>query len=165
MNTKTLTLLVVPWIALGVGLKLTRYAPEREASAPRAERLVKSFLEERGWRFEDRTRLTAAGVYAAQVFTKPGCPSKLKVVVLDLSEQATDVVRQSLGPETAFLYDGDFSTNPSPAAFAAKAVRAGLTLTADRLMPPLAVSPAPKPEDHSPCAPPPASEWIRIGEG
>lgn len=162
MKRLALVLLLAPWLALSTGGKVLRYAPEREASGPRAERLVRRFLEAEGWTFADRRPITGAGLYALQSFTRPGCPRPLQVAVLGLSSESAEVVRTSLGPDSAVLSDGRFSARLSATKFAEEAALAGLSLASDRIMPPLAVSPAPRPDDRSPCAPPPPADWARI---
>jgi hypothetical protein len=147
-----------------MGGKIMRYAPEREASAPRAERLVRTFLQSEGWTFADRRPITGAGLYALQSFRKPGCPRPLDVAVLGLSNESAEVVLASLGPDSAFLSDGRLSARPSAIAFMEKAALAGLNLASDRIMAPLAISPAPRADDRSPCAPPAPAAWTRIGD-
>jgi hypothetical protein len=163
MTRLALVLIFVPWLAVSMGGKILRYEPAREASAPRAERLVRTFLEAEGWTFADRRPITAAGLYALQSFTKPGCARPLRVAVLGLSSEASEVVLASLGPDSAFLSDGRLSAGPSATAFAEKAALAGLSLASDRTLAPLAISPAPKANDRSLCAPPAPAEWARIG--
>jgi len=149
------------WLALGVGGKLVRYAPEREAAGPRIERLTREFLVARGWTVADRTAITGAGLYAAQSFTKPGCPRPLRVVVLGPSAEASEVVRASLGADTALVGDRRSTAETSPIAYAAGIARAGLSLSADQTTFRLAMSPAPKAGD--PCSPPAADTWATIG--
>ncbi len=163
MTRLALVLLFVPWLAVSMGGKILRYAPEREASAPRAERLVRTFLEAEGWTFAGRRPITGAGLYALQSFTRSGCAHPLRVAVLGLSGEASEVMRASLGPDTAFLSDGRVSAQPSGTAFAIRAALAGLSLASDRILAPLAISPAPRADDRSPCAPPAPAEWARIG--
>ncbi|RBP16088.1 hypothetical protein DFR50_10650 [Roseiarcus fermentans] len=164
MTRLALVLVLVPWLALSVGAKILRYAPAREASAPRAERLVRTFLESEGWAFAGRRPITGAGLYALQSFRKPGCARPLDVAVLGLSSESAEVVLANLGSDAAFLSDGRFSARASSGTFVEKAALAGLTLNSDRILAPLAVSPAPRADDRSPCAPPPPAAWARIGD-
>lgn len=156
-------LFLAAWLALGVGRKISRYAPAGEAAGPRAERLVRKFLAGRGWVFSGARPITGAGLYSAQSFAKPGCARNLEVAVLGASDEAVDVVFASLGPNAAFPNNGALSPRPSSLAFFAAAARLGPRFASDRTMPPLVVSPAPRADDHSSCAPPAPVEWARIG--
>ncbi len=163
MSRPLLVSLCVVWLALSMGGKLLRYGPEREAAQARSERLVREFLEARGWNYAGRTSITAAGLYAAQTFAKPGCPNRLRVVALGASNEASDAILANLGPDAAFLDDGRFSARPSATAFATRAARAGLGLGKGSAIVGLVVAPAPVGGDRSSCAPPPPGEWARIG--
>ncbi len=163
MNRWGLALLLLAWLALGVGGKILRYSPEAEGTEHRSERLVRTFLEDRGWTFAGRKPLTAAGLYSVQSFTKPGCPHPLRIAVLGAASDVFDVVASSLGADVAFFNDGEFSPRPSKTAYVTRAARAGFNLASNRVLLPLVVAPAPKPDDPSPCAPPPPGEWSQIG--
>ncbi len=163
MSWARLVSLLAVWLALGVGGKVVRYAPEHETAGTRSERLVREFLQAHGWTVSDRTPITAAGLYMAQSFVKPGCPKPLRVVALGASNEAYDVVLASLGSDAAFLEDGRFTARPSPTAFLTRAGRLGLGLRSDRAIVTFLVAPAPVADDRSFCAPPPPGEWARIG--
>ena len=150
------------WLAVGVGGKVVRYAPEREADGPRAERMVREFLAAHGWAFRDRRPLTEAGLYSVQSFVKTGCVRRLEVVVLGASNEASDVALDKLGPDTAFFNDGRFTARPLATAVLGQAVRGVLSLRADRIVPTLAVSPAPIGVLSS-CSAPNAAEWEHLG--
>jgi hypothetical protein len=163
MNWARLVSLFAVWLALGVGAKIVRYAPERESAGDRSERLVREFLEARGWTAGDRTPITATGLYMAQSYLKPGCPNPLRVVALGASSEAYDLVLERLGSDAAFLENGQFTARPSATAFLTRAGRLGLGLRSDRAVVPFLVAPAPVADDRSRCAPPPPGEWTRIG--
>ena len=162
MSRVTLIALLAAWLALSIGGKVARYAPEQEAAGPRAERLVREFLGAYGWSLADRQKMTRAGLYTAQVFVKAGCDERIAVAALGAADEAADVAVDQLGPDVAFLEDGRFSARPSAGAFFAGAARAGLTLESRRLLPTLAVAPAP-PRTEAPCTPPPAGAWANLG--
>ena len=153
------------WVVLSVGGKLIRYEPYREPAGPRAERLVREVLAAHGWTLDERSPLTGAGLYIVQSFVKNHCDRRLKVVVLGVSSEAIDVVLDRLGPDTAF-FDGDqFSPRPVAAGAAGRELRALARLSADEIMPILAVNPAPRKADHSRCSWPSGEEWALLGGG
>ena len=165
MTRQGLALFLALWLAVGGGGKLLRYAPARESAAPRTERLVREFLAARGWTLAGRSPITRAGLYSAQLFTRPGCTETLRVAVVGNSSEASEVVLAGLGADTAFLNDGRFSARPATNAFAAQVLRASLSLSADWIMLPVAVAPAPRIGDRSSCAPPVPDEWAQIDAG
>ncbi len=162
MDRRALIVLTGVWLVLGLGAKAMRYAPEREAIAPRAERIVKSFLAERGWLLSDRVALTRAGVYVAQVFIRDGCRDLMAVVALGAADESADVVRQALGPDMAFLQGGQIVDHPSASASLANTLHGGLRLATGDVTPVLAIAPAPG-KAREVCKPPPAGDWAALG--
>jgi hypothetical protein len=160
--SRTLIALLAAWLVMSIGGKVARYAPEQEAAGPRAERLVREFLGGYGWSLAERQKMTRAGLYAAQIFNKAGCDQRIAVAALGAADEAADVAVDRLGQDVVFLEDGQLSARPSAGAFFAGAARAGLTLDSHRLLPALAVAPAP-PRTEAPCAPPPAGAWVNFG--
>ena len=126
--SRTLIALLAAWLALSIGGKVARYAPEQEAAGPRADRLVREFLGAYGWSLAERQKMTRAGLYTAQIFNKAGCDQRMAVAALGAADEAADVAVDQLGQDVAFLEDGQFSARPSAGAFFASAARAGLTL-------------------------------------
>jgi hypothetical protein len=162
MSRVALIALLAAWLASGIGGKVARYAPEQEAAGPRAERLVREFLGAYGWSLAERQKMTRAGLYTAQIFNKAGCDQRIAVAVLGAADEAADVAVDQLGQDVVFLEDGHFSARPSAGLFFAGAARAGLTLESHRLLPTLAVAPAPR-RTEAPCTPPPAGAWANLG--
>ena len=84
--------------------------------------------------------------------------------MLGTTNDVYDVIVASLGPDAGFLSGGQFSARPSATAFATRSALAGLKFSSNRVLAPIVVAPAPIAGDTSACAPPPPSEWARIGE-
>ena len=109
----------------------------------------------------NRTRLTAAGLYHAQVFARHGCERPLIVVTLGASDEAAATIRSFLGAEMAYVSAGRVSPDVSGLAYRVHALAAGLSFSRPRVLPILAISPPP-PDADGPYQPPRAGEWARL---
>ena len=162
MRRRTMLILLAAWLAAGVGAKVLRYLPEQESSATHANAAVEHFLAQAGWQPGARVPLTKAAVYEARLFVKEGCSRPLAIIVLGSADEAASMIALRFGSDVAYLEAGELTASPATSRFFARALMAGGGLLGARVLPILAVVPAPS-DDELSCAPPPKRAWAAIG--
>jgi hypothetical protein len=149
-------------LVIGLGIKAARIAEKpvqpREVQAQAA---VVAFLSDRGWQPAGRQGLTLDGASTIQYFSRPGCPGALAVVLAPRAPEAASMLRLALGEEMRWLEGGVLYQEPPMGRQAWRvtlaAAIARLGGPRDRVMPILAISPAPG--TGAVCAPPAAEAW------
>lgn len=156
-----LILLACAWLLASVGLKVLRDHRDGGSVEAQAERAVEAFLAAHGWSLAGRARVTASGLYHAQVFGKPGCDRQMLVISLGATLEALAMIEGPFGGDVAYLVGGRFSSTLSTFDYKARALVAGLNFMRQRVLPILAVSPPP-PQAPAGCQPPAAPAWRRL---
>ena len=82
--------------------------------------------------------------------------------MLGSADEAASMIALRFGSDVAYLEAGELTASPATSRFFARALMAGGGLLGARVLPILAVVPAP-PDDDLPCAPPPKRSWAAIG--
>jgi hypothetical protein len=149
-------------LVIGFGIKVDRIAePPQQPREVRARAAVVAFLTARDWRLAGRHGLTPDGGNAIQYFVRPGCPDLLAVAVVPRAPEAASMVRLALGPDMRWLEGGTLYQDPPLVRQTVRALLAAaiarLGGPADRVMPILAIAPAPGATGA--CAAPDADAW------
>ncbi len=149
-------------LVLGLGIKAARIAePPVQPREVQARAAVVAFLAARDWRLAGRQGLTLNDADSIQYFSRPGCPAALAVAVAARAPETASMLRLALGGDMRWLEGGVLYPEPplgrQTVRVTLAAAIARLGGPRDRVMPILAIAPAPG--GSGACATPDAEAW------
>nr|WP_294511530.1 hypothetical protein [uncultured Rhodopila sp.] len=152
-------------LLIGLGIKAARIAEQpMQPREKQAQVAVLAFLADRGWQPARRQGLTLDGANMIQYFSRSGCPGALAVALAPRAPEAASMLRLALGGDMRWLEAGVLYQDPPIGRQAWRvtlaAAIARLGGPRDRVMPILAIAPAPG--GQGACAPPGADAWTAL---
>lgn len=149
MTTRKIALaLSIVLVALGLALKVQRYASQFEDRSAAALTQITAFLASEGWIATSNSGPRLPFTY--MTFAKTGCAGNLIVVPLGSSRELVAEVQLALGTDVGLVEAAGVPAGPGGLSALFARERAGPGM--------LAVSPAPGPAP-SPCGSPPVGQW------
>jgi hypothetical protein len=152
-------------LVVGLGIKAARIAePPVQPREVQAQAAVVAFLAAHEWHLAGQRGLTLNDATSIEYFSRPGCPAALAVGVAQRAPEAASMLRLALGGDLRWLEGGELYPEPplrrQTLRVTLAAAIARLGGPRDRVMPLLAIAPAPG--GSGACAPPDAEAWTML---